>query len=366
MAANQHDLLIDEYVKYGIAPEPKRLNWLRQCALKTMSDIDAAIDALPLDDNKNGAFKPVRNILENKKRTYPARFSKLIENSIRNSRPDRTWKPSHADSLKLVIALLSDMERPGFKFDWPEANWDAEKAFYLDTMLSNVERKQRDDKKQAAQRGDKPMPLTKILDDAIAKTEDAREAGHFDRPGKDASDFTGWARDGLAVAMAPSRRAKPRAKRIADQRTVLGLTQDQLAARVDVSVLVIQEWERTGPEFDYLFALADALETSAEFIWGDAEFPPSLRGHIDATEHYRSLISAALHMADWGVPEVHFSPDVIDQELDCFLPYELRSSTINLSREKYERDLESARHQAMKQKVNPVPHPHPGSWKDPE
>lgn len=46
------------------------------------------------------------------------------------------------------------------------------------------------------------------------------------------------------------------------------------------------------------------------------ELPPSLLGPLSAQAHFRALLSTGLHMSDWGVPEVFFSPDAIDEELE--------------------------------------------------
>lgn len=46
------------------------------------------------------------------------------------------------------------------------------------------------------------------------------------------------------------------------------------------------------------------------------ELPPSLVGPLLAHGHFRALLSVGLHMSDWGVPDVFFSPDAIDEELE--------------------------------------------------
>jgi transcriptional regulator with XRE-family HTH domain len=371
MTANEHNLFLKEFIKFGIAPEPRRVTRLREWEAAEMKSMEADLHALPVDSHRNPVAGECRKAINKAIADHPGRCSRAITKALTSVSSYRDWAPTPADWVKLYIASQSSMGRPGFKFDRPAADPWAERAFYLDTMLSNVERVEREEAYAAEEGGPPPRARTTILKDAIERTEDAITKGDFDTREQDQSKFKfkNWGQDGLAVKMSPVNRARPRAHRLLDLRTSRNLTQEQLALRLAVDVEKIQKWEAHGPDYKYLQGLADALGCSPQFIWGDVEFPPSLRGFLDAQEHYRSLIEAAFRMSDWSGTEVRSDHDAIDEHLDSFLPYELRTSTIVGNRTKREQERE-AKIQAEKNLMEILGkdfhHPQPGAWKDPE
>lgn len=369
MTANEHNLFLKEFIKFGIAPEPRRVTRLREWEAAEMKSMEADLHALPVDSHRNPVAGECRKAIKKAIADHPGRCSRAITKALTSVSSYRDWAPTPADWVKLYIASQSAMGRPGFKFDRPAADPCAERAFYLDTMLSNVEKVEREETYKAADGGPPPRARTKILDDAIDRTGEAIAAGDFDTGEQGQPKFKNWGRDGLAVKMSPGKRARPRAHRLVGLRTSRDLTQEQLAFAVGVDVEEIQKWEADGPDYKYIQGLADALGSSSQYIWGDVEFPPSLRGFLDAQEHYRSLIEAAFRMSDWSGTEVRSDHDAIDEHLDSFLPYELRTSTIVGNRTKREQERE-AKIQAEKNLMEILgkdfQHPRPGAWKDPE
>ena len=88
--------------------------------------------------------------------------------------------------------------------------------------------------------------------------------------------------------------------RIRTTRKKMHLTQKQLASKVNVSAQVISNWERgyTNPDYDDVLRLAQALDTSADYLMGLTDNPSRDEGK--ASKNARELLKGDLH---WdGVP----------------------------------------------------------------
>ena len=327
-----HFLLLELFIEYGIAPEPERVTLLRCCAAKKLMAIESELSDLPQDTPRAGAYKRRRTWLEKEKTSAPLRYSALIEKALKNINRYRDWRPRPEDHMKLNIAQAVAAGRPGFKYEHPKESVRAERAFYLHTVLANVERIIAEQKLK----GDAPEHANAILERARVKTKNLSEAGYFTRPGDDEPVIVARTIGTLQDALCDFRARPTPAANLTALRERQNLTRDQLATKLGVEASAVERWEVDGPDEWHAQRLAHVLGSTFAEIYGEPEFPPSLAGPLGAIEHFRTLISSALHGADWGVPEVHFNPDTIDKELDCFLPYELRSSTIAESREAFE------------------------------